>query len=160
MVYGKSGSFWPDFTYIGNDEKRRDIARGDFFTVGDIGYVDDEGYLYLSDRANDMVISGGVNIYPAEIEASLHNLEGIEDVAVFGIPDPDMGEALAAHIQLVEGHQVTEEDVRNHIRNTLASYKTPKVIVFEDKLPREDTGKLFKRRLKAQYWDGTARISG
>lgn len=160
MVYGKSGGFWPDFTYIGNDEKRRDIARGDFFTVGDIGYVDEEGYLYLSDRANDMVISGGVNIYPAEIEASLHNLDAIEDVAVFGIPDPEMGEALAAHIQLVEGLSVTEDEVREHVRNTLAGYKTPKVIVFEDKLPREDTGKLFKRRLKAQYWEGKSRISG
>ena len=160
MVYGKSGGFWPDFTYIGNDEKRRDIARGEFFTVGDIGYVNEEGYLFLSDRANDMVISGGVNIYPAEIEASLHNLEGIEDVAVFGIPDPDMGEALAAHIQLVEGARVSEEQVREHVQNTLANYKTPKVIVFEDKLPREDTGKLFKRRLKAKYWEGKSRISG
>lgn len=160
MVYGKSGGFWPDFTYIGNEEKRRDIARGDFFTIGDIGYVDEEGYLYLSDRANDMVISGGVNIYPAEIEASLHNLTGIEDVAVFGIPDPDMGEALAAHVQLGEGARLTEEQIRDHVRSTLASYKTPKVIVFEESLPREDTGKLFKRRLKAPYWEGKGRISG
>ncbi|WP_134325059.1 AMP-binding protein [Cumulibacter soli] len=160
MVYGKSGSTWPDFTYIGNDEKRRDIARGDFFTVGDIGYVDEEGYLFLSDRANDMVISGGVNIYPAEIEASLHNLDGIEDVAVFGIPDKEMGEALAAHVQLVEGASMTEDDVRRHVRETLAGYKVPKVVVFEQKLPREDTGKLFKRRLKAQYWEGKTRING
>lgn len=160
MVYGKSGGFWPDFTYIGNDEKRRDIARGDFFTVGDIGHVDEEGYLYLSDRANDMVISGGVNIYPAEIEASLHNLNGVQDVAVFGIPDPDMGEALAAHIELVEGAQLTEDEIREHVKNTLASYKSPKVVVFEDRLPREDTGKLFKRRLKARYWEGKSRIGG
>ncbi|WP_106847809.1 AMP-binding protein [Blastococcus sp. Marseille-P5729] len=160
IVYGKPGGFWPDFTYIANDEKRRDIARGKFFTVGDIGHVDAEGFLYLSDRANDMVISGGVNIYPAEIEASLHNLEGVEDVAVFGIPDPDMGEALAAHIQPRAGVALTEDDVRRHVRDSLAAYKVPKVIVFEERLPREDTGKLFKRRLKAQYWEGTDRISG
>lgn len=160
MVYGRSGGFWPDFTYIGNDEKRREIARDKFFTVGDIGHVDEERFLYLSDRANDMVISGGVNIYPAEIEATLHNLDGVEDVAVFGIPDDDMGEALAAHIQPRDGVELTEDDVRQHVRDTLAAYKMPKVVVFEEKLPREDTGKLFKRRLKAQYWEGKQRISG
>lgn len=160
VVYGKPGGFWPDFTYIANDEKRRDIARGDFFTVGDIGHLDDDGYLFLSDRANDMVISGGVNIYPAEIEASLHNLDGVEDVAVFGIPDPEMGEALAAHIQPRAGAELTEDDVRRHVRETLAAYKVPKVVVFEEKLPREDTGKLFKRRIKSQYWEGKQRISG
>lgn len=160
MVYGRPGRFWPDFTYIANDEKRREIAWDDYFTVGDIGHVDDDGFLYLSDRANDMVISGGVNIYPAEIEASLHNLDGVEDVAVFGIPDPDMGEALAAHVQPVEGANLTEDDIRRHVRETLAAYKVPKVVVFEEKLPREDTGKLFKRRIKAPYWEGTQRISG
>ncbi|MFV0534213.1 MAG: AMP-binding protein [Cumulibacter sp.] len=160
MIYGYSGPNWAEFTYIGNEEKRREISRGEFFTVGDIGYVDAEGYLYLSDRANDMVISGGVNIYPAEIEASLHNLLGIEDVAVFGIPDKEMGEALAAHVQLVEGASMSEDDVRRHVRETLAGYKVPKVVVFEEKLPREDTGKLFKRRLKAQYWEGKTRING
>lgn len=160
MVYGRSGGFWPEFTYLHNDQKRRDISRGDFFTLGDIGHVDEEGYLYLSDRANDMVISGGVNIYPAEIEASLHNLDGVRDVAVFGIPDEQMGEALAAHLELEDGAQLSEDDVRTFVRENLAAYKVPKVVVFEDKLPREDTGKLFKRRIKEQYWTGAQRISG
>ena len=79
---------------------------------------------------------------------------------MFGIPDPDMGEALAAHVQPAAGAGLTEDDVRRHVRDTLAAYKVPKVVVFEDKLPREDTGKLFKRRLKAPYWDGAQRISG
>ncbi len=160
MVYGRSGGFWPEFTYLHNDQKRRDISRGNFFTLGDIGHVDEEGYLYLSDRVNDMVISGGVNIYPAEIEASLHNLEGVRDVAVFGIPDEQMGEALAAHLELEDGAQLREDDVRTFVRENLAAYKVPKVVVFEEKLPREDTGKLFKRRIKEQYWTGAQRISG
>ncbi|MEO6955718.1 MAG: AMP-binding protein [Antricoccus sp.] len=160
MIYGRPGDFWPDFTYIANDEKRREIANGEFFTVGDIGYQDDEGFLFLSDRANDMVISGGVNIYPQEIEACLHNLDGVEDVAVFGIPDERMGETLAAHVQLREGASLSEDDVRSFVREHLAAYKIPKVVVFEQKLPREDTGKLFKRRLKAKYWEDGKRISG
>jgi long-chain acyl-CoA synthetase len=157
-VYGRSPNVWPDFTYIGNDAKRREIDAGEgFLTVGDVGRVDEDGFLYLSDRLNDMVISGGVNIYPAEIEASLVGLAGVADVAVFGVPDPDMGEALAAHIELLPGAQLTEDDIRNHVRATLAKYKVPKIVVFEDKLPREDSGKLFKRRLKAPYWEKAGR---
>ncbi len=153
VVYGRSLSAWPDFTYIGGDEKRRSIDLGDgFITVGDVGRVDEDGFLYLSDRLNDMVISGGVNIYPAEIEACILGLGGVADVAVFGIPDPGLGEALAAHVQLLPGADVTEDQVREHVRQNLARYKAPKVVVFEHELPREDSGKLFKRRLKARYW--------
>lgn len=98
-----------------------------------------------------MVISGGVNIYPAEIEATLLEMDGVADVAVFGIPDPDFGEVLAAHVELVPGADVDEEQVREHVRSRLAKYKTPTVVVFEESLPREDSGKLFKRRLKEKY---------
>jgi len=155
-IYGRSPTAWPDFTYIGNDAKRREIDAGEgFVTVGDIGRVDEDGFLYLSDRANDMVISGGVNIYPAEIEAALSGLDGVADAAVFGIPDPDMGEALAAHVELLPGSGLTEDDIRDYVRGTLANYKAPKVVVFEQQLPREDSGKLFKRRLKAPYWEKT-----
>ncbi|NYG59757.1 long-chain acyl-CoA synthetase [Nocardioides daedukensis] len=156
VIYGRS-EFWPDFTYIGNDEKRRSIEAADgFITVGDVGRLDEDGYLYLSDRLNDMVISGGVNIYPAEIESTLLSLEGVFDAAVFGIPDADMGEALAAHIQPRPGVQLTEEQVKDHVASHLAKYKVPKVVVFEEELPREDTGKLFKRRLKEKYWPAKA----
>jgi len=153
VIYGRSLSAWPDFTYIGSDEKRRSIDLGDgFITVGDVGRVDEDGFLYLSDRLNDMVISGGVNIYPAEIEACILGLGGVADVAVFGVPEPELGEAVAAHVQLLPGANVTEDQVREHVQQNLAKYKAPKVVVFEEELPREDSGKLFKRRLKARYW--------
>ncbi|MFV0278833.1 MAG: acyl-CoA synthetase, partial [Parahaliea sp.] len=98
IIYGKPMDGWPDFTYIGLEEKRREIDREGYITVGDIGHLDGDGFLYLSDRINDMVISGGVNIYPVEIEKCPQGLEGVADVAVFGIPDPEYGESLATHI--------------------------------------------------------------
>jgi long-chain acyl-CoA synthetase len=85
-----------DFTYVGDEDKRRAVERDGLVSCGDIGYLDDDGYLYLNDRRSDMVISGGVNIYPAEIEACMLSLHGIRDCAVFGIPDEEFGEALAA----------------------------------------------------------------
>ncbi len=155
---GESGEVYvwldafPNFTYEGDEEKRRSIERDGLVSVGDIGYLDEEGFLYLNDRRSYMVISGGVNIYPAEIEACLLGLEGVRDCAVFGIPDQEFGESLAAHVELDEGAALAEDDVRAHIRAGLASYKTPKVVVFEDALPREDSGKIFKRRLREPYW--------
>ena len=104
-----------------------------------------------------MVISGGVNIYPAEIEACLLSLDGVRDCAVFGIPDEEFGEALAAHVELDEDSSLTEDAVRAHVRANLAGYKTPKVVVFESSLPREDSGKIFKRRLREPYWAGLER---
>lgn len=152
IIYGKVRSGWPEFTYIDDDEKRRNMENDGYLTLGDIGHLDRDGYLYLSDRLNDMVISGGVNIYPAEIEACLQQMAGVADVAVFGIPDPAMGEALAAYIQRVPGATLTAEQVVSHVAASLARYKVPREIVFVDELPREDTGKLFKRLLKQPYW--------
>ncbi|ACY99369.1 MULTISPECIES: AMP-binding protein [Thermomonospora] len=156
-VYLKPPSFWPDFTYIGDDAKRRGIERDGYLTVGDMGYLTEDGYLFLCDRAGDMVISGGVNIYPAEIEAHLLKLEGVQDAAVFGIPDAEMGEALAAHIVADPAAGLTAERVREHVRAGMAGYKVPKVVVFEQSLPREETGKLFKRKLRDPYWAGAGR---
>ncbi|WP_213015343.1 MULTISPECIES: AMP-binding enzyme [unclassified Rhodococcus (in: high G+C Gram-positive bacteria)] len=153
-IYLRPFSAWPDFTYLGDDAKRRAMEKDGFVTVGDIGYVDADGFLYLSDRRNDMIISGGVNIFPAEIESVLLGLDGVADVAVFGIPDSEFGEAIAAHVQPDRGWTLTAAAVREHVKSRLARYKAPKVVVFEDELPREDTGKLFKRRLKAPYWEG------
>lgn len=155
VIYGRSAGYWPDFTYLNNDAKRREIAdENGYFTLGDIGRVDEDGYLYVTDRLNDMVISGGVNIYPAEIEAALVQLAGVNDAAVFGVPDPEMGESLAAHIELESGTCLTEQDIRDHLQRTLAKYKVPKIVVFEEKLPREESGKLFKRHLKEKYTPG------
>lgn len=143
---------WPDFTYEGDEAKRRSIERGGLVSCGDIGYLDEEGYLYLNDRRSDMVISGGTNIYPAEIEACLLSLSGVRDCAVFGIPDEEFGEALAAYVERDEGSVLDAEQVRSHVRERLASYKTPRVVEFSRELPREDSGKIFKRRLREPYW--------
>jgi long-chain acyl-CoA synthetase len=152
VVYVKPADYWPGFTYHGDDKKRREMELDGFVTVGDMGRVDAEGYLYLTDRANDMVISGGVNIYPAEIEAVLYEKPAVRDCAVFGIPDEEYGESLAAHIELGEGFTMTEDEVRTFVRERLAGFKVPKVVVFDDDLPREDSGKLFKRRIRDRYW--------
>src|SRR5947209_3944830 len=130
---------WPDFTYEGDEQKRRSVERDGLISCG------------------DMVISGGVNIYPAEIEACLLSLEGVRDCAVFGIPDEEFGESLAAHIELEERAELRPEAVRAHVRARLAAYKTPRVVEFSDSLPREDTGKIFKRRLREPYWAGRER---
>ena len=148
---------WPDFTYAGDEEKRRSVERHGLVSCGDIGYLDEDGYLYLNDRRSDMVISGGVNVYPAEIEACLQSLEGVRDCAVFGIPDEEFGEVLAAHVELHQGAQLSAEAVRGHVRAKLARYKTPRVVEFSDSLPREDSGKIFKRRLREPYWAGRER---
>jgi long-chain acyl-CoA synthetase len=102
-----------------------------------------------------MVISGGVNIYPAEIENCLVGMAGVRDVAVFGIPDEEFGEALACHLVADDG--ITEDAVRAYVREFLADYKVPRVVVFEKELPREDSGKLFKRLLRAPYWEDVGR---
>src|SRR6202011_3038991 len=95
--------------------------------------------------------------YPAEIEACLLSLHGVHDCAVFGIPDEEFGEALAAHVELEPGAQVSAEEVRHHVGSNLAGYKTPRVVEFSDSLPREDSGKIFKRRLREPYWAGRER---
>ncbi len=146
-----------DFTYEGDEQKRRGVERDGLVSCGDIGYLDAEGYLFLNDRRSDMVISGGVNVYPAEIEACLLSLPGVRDCAVFGIPDDEFGEALAAHVELHDGARLTAEHVRAHVRAHLAAYKTPSVVQFSDSLPREDSGKIFKRRLREPYWSGRDR---
>ncbi len=146
-----------DFTYQGDDAKRRSIEREGLITNGDIGYFDKDGFLYLCDRAADMVISGGVNIYPAEIEAVLIEAPGVQDCAVFGIPDEDFGESLAAVIEPSDGVNLNAQDITDFLSERLARYKVPKVIEFRKYLPREDSGKLFKRRLREPYWADAGR---
>jgi long-chain acyl-CoA synthetase len=146
-----------DFTYHGDEQKRRDTEKVGLIAPGDVGYFDEDGYLYLCDRAKDMVISGGVNIYPAEIEAELHKMPGIADCAVFGIPDEEYGEALCAVVQPIPGHTLSQVDVRTYLRRHVAGYKVPKLIEFATELPREDSGKIFKRKLREPYWEGRER---
>jgi len=143
-----------DFTYHGDDQKRRDSEKAGLIAPGDIGYFDADGFLYLCDRAKDMVISGGVNIYPAEIESELHKMPGVADCAVFGIPDEEYGEAVCAVVQPQPGQSLSEGDVRGYLKGKVAGYKVPKRIDFAAVLPREDSGKIFKRKLREPYWEG------
>jgi len=148
---------WPDFTYNAMDEKRKEVEHNGLITCGDVGYLDDDGYLFICDRVRDMVISGGVNIYPAEIEGTLITMPGVRDCAVFGIPDDEYGEKLCAYVEPDEGDDLSADDVQSWLKAHLASYKVPRVIEFQDSLPREDSGKIFKRKLRAPYWAGAGR---
>ena len=149
--------WYPDFTYQNDEAKRRSIEMNNLYTGGDVGYLNEAGFLFLCDRANDMVISGGVNIYPAEIEATLIKLPGVRDCAVFGIPDDEYGEVLAAVIEREEGADLSAEEVSAYLREHLAGFKVPRVIEFRKDLPREDSGKLFKRKLREPYWEKAGR---
>lgn len=142
----------PDFTYHNKPEKRAEIERDGFITSGDVGYIDADGYVFICDRKRDMVISGGVNIYPAEIEAALHAIPGVHDCAVFGIPDQEFGEALMAVVEPQPGVTLDIASVRARLKTKLADYKVPKHLEITADLPREDSGKIFKRRLRDPYW--------
>ncbi|MFL9993504.1 AMP-binding protein [Paraburkholderia sediminicola] len=147
----------PDFTYINRPEDRRAIERDGLITLGDMGYINEEGFLYICDRKADMVISGGVNVYPAEIEATLLTMPGVADCAVFGIPDPEFGEGLAAAVQPRTGFEITPSQVQAFLRDRIANYKVPRVVDMHTTLPREDSGKIFKRLLREPYWRGQTR---
>jgi acyl-CoA synthetase (AMP-forming)/AMP-acid ligase II len=130
------------------------------FTIGDVGYVDAGGYVYLSDRKSNMIISGGVNIYPAEVEHVLQSHPAVADVGVFGIPDDEWGEAVKAAVELADGCEASsnlEADILAFARQHLAAYKVPRSIDFEEQLPRHPTGKLQTRLLRDRYWKGRAR---
>ena len=147
----------PDFTYHNKPEQRAAIERDGFITSGDVGYLDADGYLFLCDRKRDMVISGGVNIYPAEIEAALLRLAGVKDCAVFGIPDSEFGEKLMAVVEPSEGRSLTPAALAAHLTHHLAGYKVPRIIEIGRDLPREDSGKIFKRRLRDPFWQALGR---
>jgi acyl-CoA synthetase (AMP-forming)/AMP-acid ligase II len=121
-------------------------------SVGDVAYVDEEGFVYICDRKKDMIISGGVNIYPAEIEAVLHAHPDVLDVAVFGIPDDEWGERVHAIVQAKPGTTISADDLRTFVEPRLANYKRPRDYEFRASLPRTDSGKLLKRVLRDEYW--------
>jgi len=130
------------------------------FTLGDIGYVDPEGYVFLSDRKSNMIITGGVNVYPAEVEHVLQQHPAVADVAVFGIPNDEWGEEVKAAVQLMDGFAASGElakDILEFARRRLAHYKVPRSIDFEPELPRHPTGKLYTRLLRDRYWKSLGR---
>ncbi|MDH3706273.1 MAG: AMP-binding protein, partial [Acidimicrobiia bacterium] len=142
------------FEYFNDPDKTARSFRDDYFTLGDVGYLDADDYLYLTDRSADLIISGGVNIYPAEVEAELLGHPAVGDVAVIGVPDADWGESVLAVIEpradIVADERLADELVA-HCRDRLARYKCPRAIEFVDVLPRADNGKLYKRRLRDEY---------
>jgi long-chain acyl-CoA synthetase len=162
-VYFEPAANRPGFEYHKDDAKTKETfdARG-WASVGDMGYLDDEGYLYLTDRRTFMIVSGGVNIYPQEAENILITHPKVFDVAVFGIPDPDMGEKVHAVVQPTVWDNAgpeLERELLEHCRAQLAHYKCPKAIDFDPELPRQPTGKLYKRLLRDRYWGSqTSRI--
>ena len=146
-------------SYYKNEASYASSSRGDLHTVGDIAYWDDEGFLYICDRKSDMIISGGMNIYPAEIEAALEQHPEIYDVAVFGIPSEQWGEVVHATIVRSPGSALTADEIIAFAREHLASYKVPRSMDFVAELPRTGSGKLLKRQLRAPYWAGrTAQV--
>lgn len=144
------------FSYL-RDPERTDAARvGDAFTVGDIGWADEQGYLYISGRRADVIVSGGVNVYPAEVEEALTDVPGIRDLCAVGGPDPVRGEAVVLFVAIDAG--ADEDDVRRSVdaraRERLAAYKQPQRIVVSSDIPRDDTGKLLRAALRAPLWEG------
>jgi acyl-CoA synthetase (AMP-forming)/AMP-acid ligase II len=129
---------------------------GGWKSVGDVGYLDEEGYVYISDRKKDMIISGGMNIYPAEIEAVLHEYPDVMDAGVFGIPDEEWGEKVHAVVQPKAGREIDLASLEAFVNERLAGYKRPRSWEFRAELPRTDSGKLLKRLLRDEHWAGRA----
>ncbi|XVV38312.1 class I adenylate-forming enzyme family protein [Streptomyces sp. CA-100214] len=125
--------------------------------MGDVGHVDEDGYIFITDRAKDMIVSGGVNLYPAEIEAALLTVPAVQDAAVIGIPDEEFGEQVKAFVELKPGAHATAEEIADAVRDVLASYKRPRSVEIVEELPRNTMGKLLKKDLRAPYWEGRER---
>jgi long-chain acyl-CoA synthetase len=165
LVAGQTGTVFFEmpgapFEYHHDAEKTASTAHAEhptWRTLGDIGRLDEEGYLYLTDRKAYMIVSGGVNIYPQEIEDVLLAHPDVLDVAVFGVPHPEMGEEVKAVIQPVEWHQAGDAlttELRSWCEARLAGYKRPRSYDYVPQLPRLDNGKLYKRELRDRYWAG------
>ncbi|MGB3805910.1 MAG: fatty acid--CoA ligase [Erythrobacter sp.] len=143
--------------YNNPDATAETIDAEGWLRTGDAGYLDEDGYLYIHDRVKDMIISGGENIYPAEVENALYSHPAIADVAVIGIPSEKWGEEVKACVVMKEGEALTESEVIAHAREHIAGYKCPKSIDFIDALPRNPSGKILRRELRAPYWEGKER---
>ena len=142
--------------YHESTEQLTELGDSGWKSVGDVAYLDDEGYVYICDRKKDMIISGGVNIYPAEIEAVLYRHPQVLDVAVFGIPDDEWGERVHAIVQAKAGEKIDLDELRAFAEQHLGGYKRPRAYELRDSLPRTDSGKLLKRVLRDEYWQGRA----
>ncbi|MGZ5393888.1 MAG: AMP-binding enzyme, partial [Mycobacterium sp.] len=164
LPVGESGELYfeggPAFEYFKDPEKTASVCndRG-WRSLGDMGYVDDDGYLYLTDRSTFMIVSGGVNIYPQEAENLLVMHPKLIDAAVFGVPNDEFGEEVKAVVQPVDGvvdGPELEAELIDYCRAQLATYKCPRTVEFDPELPRDPNGKLYKRRIRERYWQGRA----
>ena len=138
-------------------EETAQTIRGEWLYTGDAGYFDADGYLYIHDRVKDMIISGGENIYPAEIENALFGHPAVADVAVIGVPDDEWGEAVKAIIVKKSGIEVADTEIIAFAQERIARFKAPKSVDFVDAIPRNPTGKILKRQLREPYWQGRER---
>jgi long-chain acyl-CoA synthetase len=157
-IYMKMGNA-PNFEYHKDKEKTEKNRRDGFFTVGDVGELDDDGWLFLRDRKIDMIISGGANIYPSEIESVLLTCPLVGDAAVFGVPNDDWGEEVKAVVEPAAGQVAGPElaaAILAYCNGRLARFKMPKTLDFTDAMPRDPNGKLYKRKLRDPYWAGRA----
>lgn len=143
--------------YLGGPDLGQDVIKDGFYRTGDVGYLDEDGFVYITDRIKDMIVAGGVNIYPAEIEKALASHPEIVEAAVIGIPDDDFGEKPLAYIITTPGTKPTEDELLEHLAGQLARYKRPREFVMVDDLPRNPVGKVLKNELRQPYWEGRHR---
>ncbi len=161
VAEGAPGELWVRSKWLARYHNDPDATaramRNGFFSVGDIAYRDPDGYYYICDRRIDMIISGGVNIYPAEVESALHAHPAVRDAAVIGVPDDQWGESVKAVVALKEGMLASDQELIDWCRSQIADYKRPRSVDFVDELPRDMAGKLLKRKIREPYWAGTGR---
>jgi fatty-acyl-CoA synthase len=143
--------------YWNKPDATRAAVKEDWFHTGDAGYFDEEGYLYIHDRVKDMIVSGGENIYPAEVENALFGHPGVADAAVIGVPDDKWGEAVKAIVVKKEGSSPSPAEIIAWARERIAGYKLPKSVDFIDAIPRNPSGKVLRRELRLPYWVGRDR---
>jgi long-chain acyl-CoA synthetase len=143
------------FEYFKAPDKTASAYRDDLFTLGDMGYLDDDGYLFLTGRSAEVIISGGVNIYPAEVDAALLEHPAVADAATVGVPNAEWGEEVKAVVELrsdVEPSPALAAELIEHCRARLAHYKCPRSIDFVDRVPRSEAGKVYRRQVRDRYW--------
>jgi long-chain acyl-CoA synthetase len=149
-----------DFQYHNDPNKTANVSRGNLVCVGDIGYLDKDGYLFLCGRDAEIIISGGVNIYPAAVEGHLLGHEAVHDVAVVGVPDDEFGEQVKAVVVTKPGYSVgveLEKQLIQHCRDELSHITCPRSVDFVNDLPRDPSGKMYKQRVRDQYWQGSTK---
>jgi fatty-acyl-CoA synthase len=156
-IFVRADTFMTRYWKMPN-ETRATVDSDGWLATGDAGHLDSDGYLYLSDRIKDMVVTGGENVYPAEVEAAIYTHPAVLDVTVIGVPDKKWGEAVKALVVRRPGESVEEAELIEHTKGKIARYKVPKSVEFRDALPRNASGKVERRKLREPYWEGYERL--